>query len=233
MPSENPSNHLLQRLSRKDRKLLGPLEAVDLVLHAPLETTDRTVESIDFIEAGFVSVVADGTSKDPIEIGLIGNEGMSGLAVVLGDTQSPFDTYVQGHGTALRVGAAALRQAMAESPALRAVLLRYARTFVTQIASTAAANGRSNIEERLARWLLMVEDRMGRSFPITHEFLSIMLAVQRPGVTLALQSLATSRLIAATRGNIEIIDRQGLIAATHGAYGLAEREYLRLLPLRV
>ena len=101
--------------------------------------------------------------------------------------------------------AARLKKVLGENPAIRAVFLPYARSFVTQVASTAVANGRSSIEARLARWLLMVADGRrshGSSFPITHEFLSIMLAVQRPGVTRALQSLALGNFIKTTRGNV-------------------------------
>ncbi len=126
--------------------------------------------------------------------------------------------------------AARLEKVLGENPAIRAVFLPYARSFVTQVASTAVAKGRSSIEARLARWLLMVADRMGSSFPITHEFLSIMLAVQRPGVTLALQTLALGNFIKTTRGNVEIIDRRRLVNCTRGAYGVAESEYRRLFP---
>jgi len=230
MSRRQVTNQLLRRLRVRDRARLGPLERVELSLHQPLESADALIEYVYFFEQGFASVVADASDADPIEIGLIGREGMTGSAILLGDTRSPFDTFVQGAGSASRMEAAQLRRALAASPSLRAVFLGYVRTFLTQVASTAAANGRSSISERLGRWLLMVQDRLGSSFPITHEFLGIMLAVQRPGVTLALQSLEASGLIRATRGNVEITDRPSLIASTNGAYGVPEREYLRLFP---
>ena len=230
MIEKHPNNQLLQRLTVKELGLLGPLEAVNLAAHEPIEAANAPIQYVHFVETGFVSVVADGASKDPIEIGLIGDEGMTGMAILLGDTQSPFETFVQGAGTSRRMRSSKLEEVLLEVPAIRTVFLRYARSFATQIVSTASANGRSSIEARLARWLLMVEDRMGRSFPITHEFLSIMLAVQRPGVTLALQTLSFGHFIRTTRGNVEILDRKGLINCTRGAYGVAEREYLRLFP---
>jgi CRP-like cAMP-binding protein len=230
MPKEEFKNQLLRRLSVRDRAMLGSLERIDLRLRQSLETADADIDFVYFIDEGFASVVADAAGNDPIEIGLIGSEGMTGSALLLGDTRSPFDTFIQGEGNAHRIDAAQLRNAFAASPAMRAILLRYLRSFLTQVASTAASNGRASISERLGRWLLMVEDRLGSTFPITHEFLGIMLAVQRPGVTLALQSLEGAGLIHTTRGSVEIIDRTALIASTKGAYGVAEREYLRLFP---
>ena len=222
-------NHILRLLSPDDLALLGPFEDVDVGLRDVLEPADTSIEAIYFMQDGFASVVADTSGPDPVEIGLIGAEGMTGLAVALGDTQSPFETYVQGKGSALRADAVQVRVAMGQSEILRSVILRYARSFLTQVASTAAANARSSIESRLARWLLMVEDRMGAGYPMTHDLLSIMLAVHRPGITLALQALESQSLIKVTRGHIEIVDRKGLIMASHGAYGLAESEARRIL----
>lgn len=223
-------NQLLRLLSFADLALLGELEKLDTGLRDVLEPAGKSIRSIYFPETGFASVVADVESPDPIEIGLIGPEGMTGIAVVLGDTRSPFETFIQAEGVAWKIDAARLRSAMTKSDTLQTILMRYARTFLTQVASTAAANARSSIEERLARWLVMIEDRMGHSFPMTHDLLSIMLAVHRTGVTLALQGLEARHLIRTTRGNIEVIDRKGLIATSRGAYGLAEKEYLRLFP---
>ena len=221
-------NQLLRRLSASDLALLGPLNRVDTGLREVLEPADDTIVSVYFIDKGFASVVADAATADPVEIGVIGREGMTGLAIVLGDTQSPFETFVQAGGSALLADAGRVREAMAQSEVLRTILLRYARSFLIQIGSTAAANARSSIESRLARWLLMIEDRMGASYPMTHDLLSVMLAVHRTGVTLALQALEGQSLIKTSRGHIEIVDRKGLIAASHGAYGLAERQARRL-----
>jgi CRP-like cAMP-binding protein len=106
---------------------------------------------------------------------------------------------------------------------------RYARAFSIQVATTALANGRSKLDERLARWLLMVSDRVGTTFPITHEFISLMLGVRRPGVTLAIQILEGKGMIRASRGSVTILDRHGLIGLANGSYGFAEAHYARLL----
>jgi CRP-like cAMP-binding protein len=222
-------NQLLRRLSPDDLALLEPREYVVLDLRAPLEIANQRIDFVYFIESGLASVVADLPGKGAIEVGVIGREGMSGLSVVQGDTQSPFETYMQCAGAAHRIDVATLIQAQAASPALHAIFLRYSRAFSVQLANTAFANGRSKLEERLARWLLMVGDRMGSSFHITHEFLAMMLAVRRSGVTLALQMLEGNGLIRAGRGSITILDREGLIRSARGAYGLAEQEYARLL----
>ncbi len=224
-------NQLLRRLSADDRAALGPFERIELTLRQDLERPNEPIEHVYFVDTGFASVVADRSDDDPIEIGLIGNEGMTGVSIVLGDTQSPFATFVQGNGIATRISAANLRQALLHRPGVRKAFGAYVRYFLTQTACTAASNGRSTIETRLARWLVMVADRMGNDFSITHDFLAIMLAVRRSGVTVALQQLEGDGLIRSTRGNILILDRSGLLAVAGDSYGVPEREYRRLFGL--
>jgi CRP-like cAMP-binding protein len=135
---------------------------------------------------------------------------------------------VAGHG--YRIGAQPFREAISGSSTLHALLLRFVQVFMIQITQTAVSNGRSNIEERLARWLVMVKDRVDTpGLPLTHEFISIMLGVRRAGVTDAIHVLAGRGLIRADRGNIHIIDRDGLIEGANGCYGEPEREYSRLI----
>jgi CRP-like cAMP-binding protein len=207
---------------------LGPLERISLPVRTRLDTMNG-VASVYFIEDGVASVVADVEGKLVVELGIVGREGMIGLNVVYGDAEDPFHVFMQVEGSALRADAEAVSKAMDASAELRSLLLRYARASSIQVATTALANGRSKLDERLARWLLMVSDRVGTTFPITHEFISIMLGVRRPGVTLAVQILEGNGLIKATRGTIIILDREGLIELAHGAYGVAERHYERLL----
>lgn len=227
--SSRYENGLLSRLSDADLALLGPMERVELAPHNALEVANRSVESIYFIERGFASVVADDADGGIIEVGLIGPEGMTGLAVVHGVEKTPFSTFVQGGGTAVRVDPDHLRAALADSPSLHQLFMRYAQAFAVQVASTASANGRLLLEQRVARWLLMVGDRLGESFQITHEFLAVMLAVRRAGVTRALQDLEARGLIRTMRGVVAIVDRVGLAEFTNGAYGLAEKEYDNLV----
>jgi CRP-like cAMP-binding protein len=118
---------------------------------------------------------------------------------------------------------------MAKSPSSHAILLRFVQTFMTQVSSTALANGRTKLEPRLARWLLMIHDRSdGPKLRLTHEFLAVMLGVRRPGVTVAMQILEGKGLLRATRGLVHILDRPRLIELAGGSYGVPEAEYLRL-----
>lgn len=223
-------NKLLSRISTRDLKVLTRhLKAIDLPLRKRLETSGRPIDQVYFLESGFASVVANGTPADRVEVGMIGREGMTGLAVVLGTDRSPNDTYMQNAGKGLSMPAAELVKAMRSSTTLRSSLLLYAHAFLVQATQTAKANGRSKIEERLARWLLMAHDRLENDeLVITHEFLSVMLGVRRPGVTVALSFLEQAGLIATDRGVISIIDRAGLKRAATGAYGVAEAELTRV-----
>jgi hypothetical protein len=145
-----------------------------------------------------------------IEVGIIGREGMTGLSVVMGTDRSPHETFMQVGGDGQRMSSVNLCQAVGESPALHRHLLRYGHAFVVQTAQTVLANGRNKIEQRLARWLLMASDRLdGDEVPLTHEFLSVMHGVRRPGVTTTL-------------------DRKGLRKMTNGSYGAPEAEFKRL-----
>jgi CRP-like cAMP-binding protein len=207
-----PSNRILSRLSRQEFALLEPhLEAVDLPVRKTLEARRKRIDQVYFIESGFASVVANGTNKPSIEVGIIGREGMTGLAIVMGHDRAQHDTYIQVAGHGLRISAAKLREADERSMILHRAMLRYAHAFLLQTTTTALANGRSKIEERAARWLLMADDRIdGDDLPLTHEFLSLMLGTHRPGVTIALQALEKAGLITTRRSHITIIDRKGL-----------------------
>jgi CRP-like cAMP-binding protein len=222
-------NRILSRLSQEEFGLLRPyLEAVELPVRKQLESRNKPIEAVYFIEHGFASVVANGTGRS-IEVGIIGREGMTGLPVIMGTDRSPHETYMQVGGDGQRMSSAKLSQAVDESPALHRHLLRYGHAFVVQTAQTALANGRSKIEERLARWLLMANDRLdGDEVPLTHEFLSVMLGVRRPGVTVALDLLEKEGLIQAKRRAIAIVDRTGLRKISNGAYGAPEAEFKRL-----
>jgi CRP-like cAMP-binding protein len=228
-PAMHSPNRLLSRLSPKELGVLLPhLEAVDLPVRKQLEARNKTIDTIYFIEHGIASVVADGTGRS-IEVGIIGREGMTGLAVIMGSDRSPHETFMQVGGDGQRISARNLRQLTEENPALHRSFLRYGHAFVIQTAQTALANGRSKVEERLARWLLMANDRLdGNRVPLTHEFLSTMLGVRRPGVTLALQHLENQGLIQAKRGTVVIVDRTRLRKVSNGAYGAAEAEFSRL-----
>ncbi len=233
MPSKSSfrtTNRILSRLSKSDFALLeSQLSAVDLPLRKQLEISRRPIEHVYFPDSGILSVVPNGDDKRSIELGLIGREGMSGLAVVMGTDRSPHQTFVQSAGRGWRIRSDDLRAAIAKSAAVHQRFLLYAHAFLLQTGYTAMANGRSKIEDRLARWLLMAHDRTdGDTLSLTHEFLSVMLGVRRPGVTHALNLLERTGLIHASRGTITIVDREGLIESSNGAYGTPEAELNRL-----
>jgi CRP-like cAMP-binding protein len=211
-------NRILSRLSRADFRLLEPhLERVELPVRTMLQARNKRVDQIYSMESGFASVVANGGHD--IEIGIIGREGMTGLSVVMDiNDRATHETYIQHAGSGQRMAADNLRAAIDASVALHRVLLRYAHAFMVQTAQTALASGRSKIEERLARWLLMADDRIGGELRLTHDFLGIMLGVQRPGVTIALQALERTGLIAHRRGVITLLDREALQKSSNGTY---------------
>lgn len=218
------TNQLLARLARADARLLEPhLEAVDLPLRKQLQARNRRVERVFFIDSGIASVVANGDT--PIEVGMIGREGMTGLTVVLGDDErAQHETYMQVAGTGRCLPADRLRDAIAKSSALHQVFLRYVQVFLRQTTETALANGRGKIEERLARWLLIAHDRIdGDELKLTHEFLAVMLGVRRSGITTALQELERRGLIAHRRSLVTILDREGLEKGSNGAYSSASK----------
>jgi CRP-like cAMP-binding protein len=215
-PSQNA---ILSCLSEADFALLEPhLEPVNLPVRKVLERRGRPIKAIYFPESGFASVVADG-GKRPIEVGLIGREGMTGLAVVLGNDRNANEVFIQAAGHGHCIKADALRKAIDKSVTLHRTMLRYAHNYLEQTARTAVANGRSKIEERLARWLLMADDRVdGTDLPLTHDFLAMMLGVRRPGVTMALQELEHEAVIARKRGHVVIVDREALEKLSNGTY---------------
>jgi CRP-like cAMP-binding protein len=222
-------NQLLAALAATDIALLQPhLERVDLELRAELEHPHRPIKHVYFLESGMASIVGRGPKQKEAEVGVIGREGCSGLMVVLGNDRSPHATYMQMAGSGHRIATDDLRNVMKASAILHGVLLKYVQAFMIQATYTAIANGTANLEERLARWLLMAHDRMdGDELPLIHEFLALMLAVRRPGVTVAIRSLEEQAVIKAKRGIISVLDRKGLEKIANSSYGAPEAEYKR------
>lgn len=213
------NNSLLSKLSKADFGLIAPdLEAVEMPRRFELETRRMRVQSVFFVDSGLASVVGNGVQT--IEVGLFGREGMSGLSVVLSNESfAPYQTFMQIGGNGRRLSADSLRNAIKRSTALHGVILEFAHDFMVLTAQSAVANARNKLEVRLARWLLMAHDRIdGDRLALTHEFLSYMLGVRRPGVTVAMQALERQNLISTGRGKITVLDREGLEAASNGAY---------------
>jgi CRP-like cAMP-binding protein len=223
-------NRLLRLLAETDLELLRPdLEQVRLGTGDTCIEQYRPIEYVYFLESGLSSSVFPDEINGTSELGVQGYEGLIGVPAVLGVDQSPHKVFMQAGGTARRIAVDPLRQAMDRSASLRDLLLRYAHVFLIQTGQTAHVNARFNLEDRLARWLLMAADRLGPRLSLTHEYLSYMLGVRRPGVTNALHILEGKRLIDATRRTIIIRDREGLRAQAGGSYGVPEAEYERVI----
>lgn len=223
-------NRLLAALPRADYALLSErLAPCALALSAVLIEAHRPIPQVYFPESGIVSALAD-TSEGRIEIGMIGRDGLVGLPVALGTDRSPHTYLVQAEGAALRMDARALREAVRERPSLLRPFGLYAQALIVQIAQTAYANAHFTLEARLARWVLMTQDRTGGDeLGLTHEFLSTMLGVRRPGVTTAVHLLEGTGAIRAERGRVTVRDRAKLRALADDSYQVAEDEYERLM----
>ncbi|MCU1483109.1 MAG: cAMP-binding protein [Subtercola sp.] len=223
-------NHILTNLLPNDRSLLElHLEAIDLPFRFPIELAQRPVTHVYFPNSGLASVVACGVRDQIIEVGIIGRDGLTGCAVLLGSDRSPNTIHMQVAGSGFRIEADHIREAMRKSETLRTSLLKFVQAFLQQASQTALANGRATLETRLARWMVMAHDRVENTrLPLTHDFLAIMLGVRRPGVTVALQKLQASGLVETHRNVIQIKNREGLEAIAGGFYGVTEAEQERL-----
>ena len=195
-------------------------------LHEPYQP----IKYVYFFEGGLSSEIACDPDRERIEVGCIGKEGFSGLPAVLGVPNTPHKSFMEIGGPALRIRSADLLKLMDSAPELRWLLLRFVHVFLIQIASTALADGRYQIHQRLARWLLMAHDRTeSKQLPLTHDFLALMLGVRRAGVTNAIHVLEGEHLIKAERKLVTIRDRTALEQMAGGCYGIAEAEYRRVL----
>lgn len=223
-------NHLLEGLPRKERnRILERCEPVDLAFGTILCEPDQTLQHVYFPLTGFISLLATIDSHQPLEMALIGNEGMLGVTLVLGVNAAPLRGVVQGPGTALRMTATQLRHELGGSPYLLHRLNRYLYVLMAQLSQTAACTCFHQVETRLALWLLMTHDRAHADhFHLTHKFLADMLGVRRSAVTIAAGGLQRKKLIRYTRGEIRILDRRGLEAASCECYDALIKDYTRL-----
>jgi len=228
---ESHRNRLLATMPDDDLALLEPLlERVTLKQGYVLEIPNKPIEHVYFIENGVVSVVVVNAHDHRIEVGVIGLDGVTGVPVIMGDDRSTNSTYMQIGGDGQRITTTAFRAAMAQSSSLHGLMLRFARSFMTQTSHTALANGRAKLDERLARWLLMAHDRMdGNAVPLTHEFLAVMLGVRRAGVTVALKNFEQQGFVTTRRGELTVASRDGLEKTAGSFYGTPEAELRRLI----
>lgn len=213
-------NQLLAALPKKDRqRFLGNCDSVNLAFSEVLAEHGKRIRYVYFPLESFISLVARLDEHPCLEVGLIGNEGMLGVSLILGLDKAPLHAMVQGEGSALRMSAAQFQRELELSPNLLPVLKRYLYVELVQFAQASACTRFHVLEARLARWLLMTHDRAHTDiFHVTQEFLSYMLGVRRVGVTKAASALQNQKLIHYSRGNMTILDRVGLEAASCGCY---------------
>jgi len=229
--TELPANRLLGLLPGRDYKRLRPhLKHVSLAYRQSLYRAHKPVEYVYFIESGVGSLVNTMANGDASEVGTIGNEGVVGLPLLLGDDRAPTSVYIQVPGAGLRMEAARFNRELEKSASMRAVMHLYVHAFFNQVAQSAACNQFHSLEQRCCRWLLMTHDRMqSDEFLLTQEFLAMMLGVQRTGVSFAAGVLQRAGLIVYTRGKVTMLDRAGLLHRACECYEISKREFDRLL----
>jgi CRP-like cAMP-binding protein len=201
----------------------------ELALGESLHRAGEPIENVFFVESGFISVLTMLSDGAPLEIGLIGAEGVAGVSVILGATNSYSETMCQTGGGAFRIGVAALKDIVAQAPHLRDLLLRYTHVFHVQVAQTAACNAHHELGQRLARWLLAAHDRSGvPELSLTQDLIAVMLGVRRSTVSIAASTLQKAGVIRYQHGRITILDRIGLEDAACECYEAVASEYRAL-----
>jgi CRP-like cAMP-binding protein len=223
------ANLLLAALSPDDLALISlQLEPVPLVLRQVLYEPGAEIHHVYFPTTGCVSMI-NGTTDGSVEVGTIGLEGLVGIPVLLRASSEPTRALVQVEGEAYRIASDAFRAVVLESEHLERIFLRYALALLNQVAQSVACNRLHSLEERCARWLLITHDRVdGDVFKLTQEFLSYMLGVHRPAVTLAAGVLQNAGYIRYSRGTITVTNRSGLEAASCSCYQATRDDYAAL-----
>jgi len=224
-------NLLLASLPAADRlRLIGAHPPVDLTFSQELNQPGERIRHVYFPIDSFISLITPGIGRAQLEIGLVGNEGMLGVPLLLGVNVTPLRALVQGAGHAWRVDAATFTREIESNPATRVALNRYLYVFLSQLMQTATCTRFHLVEARLARWLLMTRDRAHSSqFHVTHEFLAYMLGVRRVGVTSAASALQRRKLIRYSRGDLSVLDVRGLERAACPCYAIDKKIYSRIL----
>lgn len=222
-----PANKILANLPDDEFEQIRPkLRAVSFPIGENLYMPEQKIEHAYFVDSGVVSLLAALADGSTVEAGVIGPEGVAGISVILGASSTPNQALTQSDVEASRISAADLVTEFRKNGKLRDSLLRFVHTMFTQVTQTAACNRLHTLDQRLARWLLITHDRVASNqFTLTQEFLSRMLGVRRAGVTVAANELRHSGLIDYRRGDIVIVDRQGLEKVCCECYRIVKHEY--------
>ena len=223
-------NRILAALPASEFALVAKtLSPVDMDLGETLHRAGEDIDFIYFVESGFISALSVLSEGQPLEIGLIGAEGVAGVSVMLGATTSYSETMCQTGGAAHRMTSTMLKEVAAHAPRLRDLLLRYAHAFHVQVAQTAACNAHHELGQRLARWLLAAHDRSGvAELSLTQDLIAVMLGVRRSTVSIAASTLQKAGILRYQHGRITILDRTGLENAACECYEAVTSEYRRL-----
>lgn len=225
------ANQILNALTREEyARLAIYLEHINLSPAEVLYQSGQPITHVYFPNRGTVSLVSTFEDGGSVEVGMVGNEGMFGVSVFLGSVSTPLQAVVQLPGDGLRMRTDVLKKEFKKGGQLQDILLRYTQAFITQIAQTAACNRAHPIDGRLVRWLLMCQDRsQSKDLKLTQEFIANMLGTRRAGITEAAGQLQARGLIKYRRGQITILDRQGLEAASCECYPIVKKEFVRLI----
>ena len=231
---DKPINQILAALPTSEYLRIAPyLKSVELTSGQVLSEPNEPIDKIYFPQYAMISLVSIMISGSTTEIGLIGNEGMVGLTAILGGESTISRSIVQVPGSALEVPANIIRQEFLRGNKLHQILLLYIQASLTQISQTAACNRQHKIEERLARWLLSVQDCVLQDeIPLTQEFIANMLGTRRSGVTVAASILQKAGTISYRRGRIKIIRQEALENMACECYKIIQNEFIRLLGSR-
>lgn len=220
------ANEILLSLPEDESKhILSQLELVRLKLHQVLHEPGETIKSGYFVNSGLISVLAVQPDGKSVEVGLIGREGFVGVTLLVGYHSSPTRTITQGDGSAYRCGAETVKALIVQFPKLGRQILRFGQKLAMQTTQIAACNRLHDVDERLARWIVMSQDRMlADTIPLTQEFLGQMLGTRRSSVTVAAGILQKAGLISYTRGSVTILNRQKLEDAACDCYGIVQEQ---------
>lgn len=223
------TNQLIDRLpAAATRSLLAACHPIELEFDQVFAEAGSPVSRVLFPTTAIISVTAQVDDHNPLEMGMIGYEGMLGATLALGVGRHPMRAVVQGSGAALEISHAQFRRQLKESPALKRIVDGYLFVMAEQLAQTAACNAFHEVVARLARWLLMMDDRArGQPLVLTHQFLSDMLGVRRSAVTIAAGQLQDRKLISYTRGHIQVLSRPGLESVACPCYPAGLAAYQR------